>query len=274
MFDAGNLHRVESIDVGGSSIELQRIAIANDQLAAAPFRFGLRSLFIGVTTFAVLFVIVQTIWRRSQQASVEGHIRNNIKQIELGLLNLESARQEWADSIRTDANGLPLYSWRFHVWPYMESTNLRRDFKASWNAPTNRQSRQLRLLCFCWDEGANATVTDVFAIAGPGTAFDKSQRNTHDDFPSDLIQLMEAADSKTHWMEPGDYNLNDLLAATGRLGNTVKGLLSDRVHVLFADGEVWALSPDMPIDAAKPFFTISGAKAASREESLSKYRVD
>ncbi len=85
---------------------------------------------------------------------------------------------------------------------------------------------------------------------------------------------MEVAESKTHWMQPGDYDVTTLLAATGRLGDTVKGLLPDRIHVLFADGEVWALSPDTPIDAVKPFFTITGAKAASREESLSKYRVD
>ena len=47
----------------------------------------------------------------------------------------------------------------------------------------------------------------------------------------------------------------------------------DRVHVLFADGEVWALSPDMPIDALKPFLTISTAKSADREQLLSAYRV-
>ena len=79
---------------------------------------------------------------------------------------------------------------------------------------------------------------------------------------------MEVADSKTHWMQPGDYNVTKLLAATGRLGDTVKGLLPDRIHLLFADGEVWALSPDTPIDAVKPFFTITDAKAASREQSL------
>jgi hypothetical protein len=74
-------------------------------------------------------------------------------------------------------------------------------------------------------------------------------------------------------MQPGDYNVADLLAATGKLGDTVHGVLRDRVHVLFADGEVWALSPNAPMDAVKPFLTITAAKNADRE-SLAPYRVD
>jgi hypothetical protein len=84
---------------------------------------------------------------------------------------------------------------------------------------------------------------------------------------------MEVADSDTHWMQPGDYNVADLLAATGNLGDAVHGILKDRIHVLFANGEVWALSPNTPIDAVKPFFTITTANTADRE-SLTPYRVD
>jgi hypothetical protein len=41
-----------------------------------------------------------------------------------------------------------------------------------------------------------------------------------------------------------------------------------------ADGEVWALSPDMPIDALKPFLTITAAKTADRDQQLAPYRFD
>ena len=86
--------------------------------------------------------------------------------------------------------------------------------------------------------------------------------------------LMEVADSNTHWMQPGDYDVAKLLAATGRLGDMVKSILPDRIHILFADGEVWALSPDAPIDALKPFLTITAAKTADRDKQLAPYRVD
>ena len=46
------------------------------------------------------------------------------------------------------------------------------------------------------------------------------------------------------------------------------------MHILFADGEVWALSPDTPIDALKPFLTITAAKTADRDKQLAPYRVD
>jgi hypothetical protein len=45
-------------------------------------------------------------------------------------------------------------------------------------------------------------------------------------------------------------------------------------RILFADGQVWALSPDMPIDALKPFLTIPAAKTADRDKQLAPYRVN
>lgn len=44
--------------------------------------------------------------------------------------------------------------------------------------------------------------------------------------------------------------------------------------ILFADGDVWAVSADMPIDALKPFLTITAAKTADRDKQLGPYRVD
>jgi hypothetical protein len=120
--------------------------------------------------------------------------------------------------------------------------------------------------------------TNVFAITGPDTAFESGDDPRFSkyrlrDVPADCILLMEVADSHTHWMEPGDYNVADLLAATGALGDTVHGVIKDRIHILFAHGEVWALSPKTPMDAVKPFLTITAAKTANRE-SLAPYRVD
>jgi hypothetical protein len=43
---------------------------------------------------------------------------------------------------------------------------------------------------------------------------------------------------------------------------------------LFADGEVWALSPDTPMTALHPFLTITGAKNADRDELLAPYQVE
>lgn len=90
----------------------------------------------------------------------------------------------------------------------------------------------------------------------------------------DSMLAMEVADSKTHWMQPGDYEVTTLLSASGKLGDHVKSILPHRIHVLFADCEVWTLSDATPMDAVKPFLTIAGAKGADRETMLGPYRVD
>ena len=165
------------------------------------------------------------------------------------------------------------------IAPYM-GWNHGGDFKGPWDSVANKHVRSGWAAGFLGLRSSRSPFnTIVYGVAGPDTAFEPSDypyvsKHTYDDLPANLVLVMEVADSKTHWMQPGDYDVTKLLAATGRLGDTVKGLMNDRIHLLFADGEVWALSPDTPIDAVKPFFTITGAKAASREESLSKYRVD
>ena len=45
------------------------------------------------------------------------------------------------------------------------------------------------------------------------------------------------------------------------------------LHVLFADGEVWALSFDAPMSALQPFLTITGAKSHGRDQLLSGHKI-
>lgn len=125
---------------------------------------------------------------------------------------------------------------------------------------------------YCWNDGARCD-TSVFAVTGPNTVFDGTRRKREDQ-PPHLILLMEVRDSKTHWMQPGDYKVADLLAYKGRIGDHLHGLLPDRLHVLFADGEVWALDADAPIANLQPFLTITGAKTHDRDQLLGPHKVD
>jgi hypothetical protein len=115
-------------------------------------------------------------------------------------------------------------------------------------------------------------MTSIFAVTGPDTLFDDAPKTTKN-MPEDMILLMEVRDSKIHWMQPGDYNVADLLAYRGKIGDHLHGLFPDRLHVLFADDEIWALSPEAPMTALHPFLTIAGAESHDREELLGPYRV-
>ncbi len=146
------------------------------------------------------------------------------------------------------------------------------DYSAPWNSPGNLAYGKAEFMATSL--GQLETATHVFGVFGSDTAFDPNAELKYDELPHSLIIIIEVADSKTHWMQPGDYNVAELLAYTGRIGDHLHGLLPDRLHVLFADGQVWALSPDAPMSALHPFLTITGAKAHNRDQLLAPHRVD
>jgi hypothetical protein len=85
--------------------------------------------------------------------------------------------------------------------------------------------------------------------------------------------MMDVGDSGTHWMEPGDYRIQELLACTGRLRDCVKGKVEGRAYILFADGDIWCLRSDIPMDIIKPFFTLDGARNQGDKAALDEYCI-
>ena len=108
------------------------------------------------------------------------------------------------------------------------------------------------------------------AITGPDTAFDPPTRLSLDQLPNDLILVVRVDYSDTHWMEPVDLSVEELMPS-----DKTKRLLlgKDGYGVLFADGEGWVLSDETPIEYLRGFFTISGAEKFNREQLLGPYRV-
>jgi hypothetical protein len=228
----------------------------------------------------------------ARRAALSAQYRNSLRSIHFLLGTYESARERLPPRDNVDSAGRPLSSWRVSIDAFTgdfgDSTTedssdsegdhyrSRYDLGAAWNAPSNRDAASDHWM-FCWDDPR--TLTSVFAVTGPDTAFDDRPHRRglpHEpgDLPPDLIVLMEVADSNTHWAQPGDYKVTDLLAYRGRLGDHLHGLLPDRLHVLFADGEVWALDADAPIADLQPFLTITGAKTHDRDQLLGPHKVD
>jgi hypothetical protein len=100
---------------------------------------------------------------------------------------------------------------------------------------------------------------------GPGTAFEDERVLGFKDLDGDTVIAIEVARTDTHWMEPGDLPVDDVPPSI------VQGLEGDGVHVLFADGQVWFLSPDVPLADLRKFFTVDGAKRYDREQLLGPY---
>jgi hypothetical protein len=253
-------------------------------------RFTLRSILIVTAALAFTWGMTAHQIRQSRvrlrQTYARAELPNCLARVNYGLRayggrhtflqRVFGSSNPWPPVMPVDAAGRPFLSWRVLPATYYHQSpqTPKPDLSAPWNSVQNRTFAAARGNPYNINYRGVAPSTQFFAITGPGTAFDGGAVSHYADLPPNVIVVMEVADSKIHWMQLGDYDVTKLLAATGRLGDTITGLLPDRIHILFANGEVWALSPDTPIDALKPLLTITAAKAASRDESLSPYRVD
>jgi hypothetical protein len=199
--------------------------------------------------------------RRTQRA-------NCMKQIGLALHNFHDAYKFFPPAVRTDEEGRPLSSWRFYLAPFVEAVMLDIDYGKAWDDPVNRELVARRFYCLCFTEDADSPAylhTNIVAITGPGTAFDGEKPCRREEIDSDTILAIEIADSGVHWAEPGDLDVD-------RIPESITAGMDGRgVHVLFADGAVWFLDRDVPLEDLKKFFTIESAKQYDREQVLGPY---
>ena len=160
---------------------------------------------------------------------------------------------------RKGPNGNPLYSWRFAeylTWPVPLPHDL------PWTAEEYRYTRDsVDLYPFCNKGDLN---TFVFAMGGPDTAFDQNNRTLVKALPKDLILFADVYQSHTHWMQPGDFNVDtlpDKINVPGGLGAAdYPGFF-----VCFVDGQIWWLSDETPVELVKRFCTITDAREADRK---------
>lgn len=241
-------------------------------------RYSLRALLAIATCFALILGVGVPIFRQSQAAAQAKQIRNSMRSVGLGILNHVSAKQHFPPPSLLSVTGEPLTSWRFQIVPFL--TQLPIDGSVGWHRMAHWQDSKNRPLddflgdFYVWSAGNQERWSNLFGVAGPGTAFDPDRPTAEADCPLDVILCMEVVRSKTNWMQPGDYDVTELLSYSGRIGDHLRGLLPDRFHVLFADGEVWSLSPAAPMAALHPFLTIAGAKSHDRDQLLAPHRVE
>jgi hypothetical protein len=136
-------------------------------------------------TAATILVCILALLVIAQFASVRGTARriacmDNLKVIQLGILNYEAANGIFPPAAVTDGKGKPLHSWRILILPYTNITNSvalykQYNFNEPWDGPNNRcaaiplhlslsksrswsrsQARRDTLLCGCWSRNGVA----------------------------------------------------------------------------------------------------------------------
>src|SRR5262249_46601631 len=127
-----------------------------------------------------------------------------------------------------------------------------------------------------WTEDSPAEVfhTNIFAITGPGTAFEPGKQVRLKDLPGSLILIVEVRNSGVHWMQPGDFDVRTMPRTINAPdGKGISGVLARGFHIGFADGQVWYLFNTIPFDELAEFFTIDGAKIHDRESVFGPYAI-
>jgi len=167
------------------------------------------------------------------------------------------------------------------MWEQDGETSIEYDRQKPWDDPANLRLEEdgARSLLFQYTqidvdpEQGSAKYGDCTTyykvITGPDTAF-SSTPSSLSQLPEDLILVVRVEQSDTHWMEPRDLSIEELLPS-----KKTKHLLLGKAGyaVLFADGDPWVLSAETPISDLCKFFTLTGAKQYDRGQLLARYRV-
>jgi hypothetical protein len=206
--------------------------------------------------------------RAARRAARRAQRRNNLVQIGLGFHNFHDVYKQLPPAVRRDELGRPLCSWRFHLLPYLEAWMTPLDFGERWDEPINRWATNGPLHVYCLypnRDRPECLHTNVVAIVGPGTAFEEGQELGLEDLDSDTVLAVEIAGFDVHWAEPGDLHVHEVPESI------TAGPEGGGLCVLFADGAVWFLKSEVPLENLRKFFTIESAKQHDREELLAPY---
>ena len=179
---------------------------------------------------------------------------NNIKQINLALLNYESTYGEFPPAYVADENGKPMHSWRVLILPYLgyEEVFEKYNLDEPWNSPHNRSVTSMvspGIFKCASDPSHDDGKTCFVMIVGPDCFAEGSTGRKMDQIPdgsSNTIMIAEIADSDIDWAEPRDldattmsYRINDD-SGSPCISSNHPGV----ANVGFVDGSVRSLSND------------------------------
>ena len=185
-----------------------------------------------------------------------------------GLRDYETHLQFRVAAVQRDPFGRPCQSWRVAVMGFVEQCSGPREPNVPWFDPRNQASANTPNWLYCFfpqRRPPESLYSQVWAVTGPGTAFDGEEVHRFSELPNDLILLLEAGKSTVHWMAPGDLDVRDVPSWLPA------GSVGDGLAVAFADGEAWFLSPEVTTRELSRFFTIESAQTCDRQSILGPY---
>lgn len=187
---------------------------------------------------------------------------NNLKQLAVAMQMYHDKYKRLPPSVLYGPDGKTPYSWRIALLEFLEQSEAhyrQYRFDEPWDGPNNRrlaENRWLASLFQCPSEAASCNAS-YFALAGPGTVFEKKMGISLAevrDGTSNTIMIVEAK-RNIPWSKPEDIPY-DPKKPIPELG----GLFDEGFHVAFCDGTVRLLPKNMDVDILRALISRNGGE--------------
>lgn len=248
---------------------------AGDQQYRAPSGGGGMAIFtvfagvavVGVLIVSLLVALLLPAIQAAREAARRVNCQNNLKQIQLALLNYESAHGEFPPAYTVDANGKVLHSWRVLILPYLGESALYNSLNLSepWDSPQNLNAlagnSPTVFVCPSNPAGATSDYTDYLGISGSGTLFDGPAPVKVSDITDGLsttLSVVEVTNSNIKWYEPRDVDAVKSPFNVSTAVNEIGSNHRDGANASFVDGSVRFIS----IGASPPMLKAQATIAA------------
>ena len=196
----------------------------------SPERRGLRFLagcfaFTGLAFFLVLNVFgLGGALRSSGQRS---NCLGNIREIQLAMLNHETANGKLPNNGGLSPKSAHDYSWRVDLLPYLGRPDLFEQYRFNepWDGPNNKKLHDRMpkaLSCPCHPSSSH-TIYKI--VTGSGTVFDETSPATSRTGPT--IMLIEDSENPVCWLEPKDLTVDQAIDILNSFRKTSAAHFSD-----------------------------------------------
>ena len=233
--------------------------------------FPIAAIIIGVLVMlmmcgGVMVALLLPAVQAAREAARRTQCMNNMRQIELALLNYESANGQFPPAYTVDEDGRPLHSWRTLILPYLEQGFIydQINLEEPWDSPGNLAviGNYAPPVYQC-PSGAGAPTTmhtSYLAVRGPNAIFNETPRRFGEvtDGSSKTMLIVETDRTDIHWAEPGDWDVESaqfiVNGGPGEIGSNHPGM----ANVGMADGSIQVMSEGVDPKVLESMTTVAG----------------
>ncbi len=173
------------------------------------------------------------------------------------------------DTTGRDANGRPLLSWRVHLLPFLEASDLYEKFHLDepWDSPHNKELLSEMPAVFALSENLPEGMTDIVAPFGKNTPLggDKSISfaNVVDGTSNTALCFQISPEYAVPWTKPDDFQF-DPEAEDAMALFKISGV--DDINVLWIDASVSPLPATVSPQSIKAIIEINDRQPLSRDD--------